>query len=84
MSSTTRMFAVGGAASLGCGGFNGVSRREEIKESFVFEVLDTLTPSQEEGYNPADDLAALEDMWLEKLSMKPDALHTVRLRRPSR
>jgi len=51
------------------------------QESFVFEVLDTLTPSQEEGYNPADDLAALEDMWLEKLSMKPDSLHTIRLQR---
>jgi hypothetical protein len=51
------------------------------QESFVFEVIDTLTPSADPAYEPADDLAALEDMWLEKLSMKPDALHTIRLRR---
>jgi hypothetical protein len=51
------------------------------QESFVFEVLDTLTPSDDPAYDPADDLAALEDMWLEKLSLKPDALHTIRLRR---
>ena len=53
-------------------------------DSFAFEVLDTLTPSDDPAADPTDDLAALEDMWLEKLSMKPDALHTVRLRRPSR
>lgn len=51
------------------------------QDSFVFEVLDTLTSSEDPTYDPADDLAALEDMWLEKLSMKADALHTIRLRR---
>lgn len=50
-------------------------------DSFVFEVLDTLTPSDDPDYNPADDLAALEDMWLEKLSLTADSLHTIRLRR---
>jgi hypothetical protein len=50
-------------------------------ESFTFEVLDTLTPSDEPGYDPKDDLAALEDMWLEKLGVTRDALHTIRLRR---
>lgn len=47
----------------------------------MFEVLDTLTPSDDPACDPADDLAALEDMWLEKLSLEPDALHTIRLRR---
>lgn len=50
-------------------------------ESFQFEVLDTLTPSDDPGYDPKDDLAALEDMWLEKLGLERDALHTIRLRR---
>lgn len=50
-------------------------------ESFVFEVLDTLTPSDAPGYDPKDDLAALEDMWLDKLGVERDALHTIRLRR---
>ena len=50
-------------------------------DSFVFEVLDTLTPSDDPAYDPADDLAELEDMWLEKLGVQRDALHTIRLRR---
>jgi hypothetical protein len=37
-------------------------------DAFRFEVLDTLTPRQEPGYDPADDLRALEALWLEKLS----------------
>jgi hypothetical protein len=37
------------------------------EESFAFEVLDTLTPKDEPGYDPKDDLAVLETMWLEKL-----------------
>lgn len=53
-------------------------------DSFVLEVLDTLTPSDDPGYDPADDLAALEDMWLEKLAVTRDSLHTIRLKRPSR
>jgi len=53
-------------------------------ESFSFEVLDTLTPSDDPAYDPADDLAELEDMWLEKLSVTRDTLHTIRLKRPSR
>ena len=50
-------------------------------DSFVFEVLDTLTPSDNPAYDPADDLAELEDMWLEKLGAQRDALHTIRLKR---
>ena len=37
-------------------------------EVFEFEVLDTLTPSKEIGYDPSDDLQVLEQMWLDKLS----------------
>ncbi len=36
--------------------------------AFAFEVLDTLTPSDEEGYDPATDLSTLEAMWLAKLA----------------
>ena len=36
--------------------------------TFEFEILDTLEPSDQPGYNPADDLRALEQMWREKLS----------------
>jgi hypothetical protein len=36
-------------------------------ESFVFEVVDTLEPKEEPGYDPREDLEALEQLWLEKL-----------------
>jgi hypothetical protein len=47
----------------------------------VFEVLDTLSSSDDAAYDPTNDLAALEDMWLEKLGLTRDPLHTVQLRR---
>ena len=37
-------------------------------EAFEFEILDALAPRAEPGYDPSDDLRALESMWLEKLS----------------
>ena len=37
-------------------------------EAFVFEVLDILTASEDPGYDPADDLRALEELWLDRLS----------------
>jgi hypothetical protein len=46
-------------------------------DSFVFEVLDLLPPSADPAYDPLGDLVALEDLWLEKLSVKPDRLHTI-------
>ena len=46
-------------------------------ESFVFEVLDTLAPSDAPDYDATADLAALEDLWLEKLSLEADRLHTI-------
>lgn len=37
-------------------------------DAFEFETLDTLTPQERPGYNPSDDLKALEQLWLDKLS----------------
>jgi hypothetical protein len=37
-------------------------------DAFAFEVLDTLKPPEEAGYDPSDDLRVLEQMWIEKLS----------------
>jgi hypothetical protein len=36
--------------------------------AFGFETLDTLQPAETPDYDPADDLRALEDLWLEKLA----------------
>ena len=41
---------------------------EHGAEAFEFETLDTLTPPDRPGYNPSDDLRALEEIWLDKLS----------------
>jgi len=46
-------------------------------DSFVFEVLDTLAPPAEADYDPLADLTVLEDLWLEKLSLDADRLHTI-------
>jgi len=37
-------------------------------ESFEVEILDTLTPPDRPDYDPADDLRALESLWLDQLS----------------
>jgi hypothetical protein len=37
-------------------------------DAFVFEVLDTLSPSDEPNADPSDDLRTLEQLWLERLS----------------
>jgi group I intron endonuclease len=37
-------------------------------EAFEFEILDTLTPPERPDYKPSDDLRALEELWLDKLS----------------
>ena len=34
---------------------------------FQFEILDTLAPAEAPEYNPAEDLRALESLWMEKL-----------------
>ncbi len=54
---------------------------EHGPESFVFEVLDTLAPSDQPDYDPIEDLTALEDLWLERLSLEPDPLHTINRKR---
>ena len=36
--------------------------------AFAFEVLDEITAPDESEYDPADDLRALEELWLEKRS----------------
>ncbi len=45
--------------------------------SFTFEVLDLFTPPDDPQFDPIADLAVLEDMWLEKLGLAPDRLHTI-------
>lgn len=51
-------------------------------ERFAFEVLDTLKPGEDPGYDSTDDLKALEAMWFEKLQpYEPDGYH--RKPRPS-
>jgi group I intron endonuclease len=37
-------------------------------DAFEFEVLDTLAPPERPDYKPSDDLKALEQLWLDKLS----------------
>ena len=37
-------------------------------EAFEFEVLDTLAPPDGPDYDPAGDLRALKELWLDKLS----------------
>lgn len=42
---------------------------------FRFEVLDTLEPRGEPGYEPTGDLAELEALWREKLSLPRERLY---------
>jgi hypothetical protein len=51
--------------------------KEHGAESFVFEVLDTLPERDQADYDPVPDLAVLEDMWLERLSLVADRIHTI-------
>src|SRR5262245_12824805 len=37
-------------------------------DAFEFVILDTLTPKDSHDYDPATDLQALEELWLEKLN----------------
>ncbi len=43
---------------------------------FDFEVLDTLEPPDRAGYDAADDLRALEQLWREKLTAAGEAAYT--------
>ena len=52
---------------------------DEFGESaFAFEVLDTLTPRDEPGYDMKRDLRALEDLWLERLAPYGDGGYNAR------
>ncbi|MHB8080011.1 MAG: GIY-YIG nuclease family protein [Candidatus Krumholzibacteriia bacterium] len=59
-------------AQLGFGGHPNRELQREWREmgaqAFAFEVLDTLKPREEPGWDPAGELRALEALWLEKLS----------------
>lgn len=37
------------------------------EEKLVFEIIDTLKPKDEPGYNPKEDITTLEELWIEKL-----------------
>lgn len=41
-------------------------------DAFVFEVLDTLTPRDEPGFDLHEELRLLEQLWLEKLNLPDD------------
>jgi hypothetical protein len=47
-------------------------------EVFVFEVLDTLTVPDQPDYDPADDLQALKQLWLDRLSPFDDRGYNAR------
>jgi hypothetical protein len=42
--------------------------RAQGANTFAFEVLDTLAPSDDAGYDPREDLHTLEAMWLAKVA----------------
>jgi hypothetical protein len=41
--------------------------KEHGGDAFVFETLEELEPPEGPGWDPTDDLAALEQLWLEQL-----------------
>jgi len=47
----------------------------EGPDAFVFEILDTLEPSDDPDYDPEDDLRTLEELWLEKLAPSVDSMY---------
>ncbi len=45
-------------------------------DGFAFEVLDTLAPGEEPGYDPTEDLRVLEELWMDRLSpVEPKGYH---------
>ena len=47
-------------------------------DAFAFEVLDTLEPREEPNWDPGDDLAVLERLWLERLEPYDDRGYNAR------
>jgi len=39
-------------------------------EAFTFEMLEELLPLDDAGYDPGDDLAELESLWIDKLKAR--------------
>jgi len=39
-------------------------------EAFSFELLEELVPLDDLGYDPTDDLAELESLWIDKLDSR--------------
>ena len=44
-------------------------------DAFEFEVLDTLEPSEEPGWEPAADLKTLREIWAERLTAEGEAVY---------
>lgn len=40
--------------------------------TFRFEILDTLSPTEDPAYDPSEDLRLLEDLWARKLELGPE------------
>jgi hypothetical protein len=56
---------------------------EHGPEAFEFEILDTLTPPDQPGKSAAEDLKALEAMWIEKLALTEDLGYNPKPKRPA-
>lgn len=54
--------------------------KELGSDAFAFETLDVLEPKTEPGYNPAEDLRVLKQMWIEKLTAAGEPLYQASLR----
>jgi len=50
-------------------------------DAFTFEVLELLEPLDKPDYDPIDDLTILEEIWLEKLELARDKIHTIKWQR---
>ena len=61
-------------AQLSMGGHPDKALQQEWDEVgadvFVFEVLDTLEPGDDPGYDPTDDLQELRERWQERLAQE--------------
>jgi len=53
------------------------------QNAFEFEVLDTLTPPGDHGYDPTEDLHVLEDLWQAKLAVSEDQAYSTKPKRAS-
>lgn len=41
-------------------------------DAFIFEIMDTLDPTDQPGYDPSDGLRLLEELWRERLRLSPE------------